>query len=228
MRYLGGKAKCGKDIARIIRSKKHQGQIIREPFCGACWVSQYLYPGPIICSDICKPLILLHQAIQQNWEPPDFVDEQEYSELYQQWKNGECNPLIGFVGFACSWGGKWFAGYARGKNRNFCLESKISLLKKHKQLKHVIFEHRNYKNLNPHYEVIYCDPPYAGTTEYSNKEFDTITFWKIMRLWSENNIVIISEYEAPNDFKIIWQVEHFSIKSTDTKLTTEKLFMLGK
>lgn len=230
MRYLGGKARYGEEIARVIRSRKHQGQTIREPFCGACWVSQYFgTPGPIICSDIHEPLILLHQAIQQGtWKPPDFISEEEYNKLHQQWKEGECSPWIGFAGFACSWGGKWFGGYARDMTRNFCLESKRSLLEKHERTRHILFVYRNYRNLNPQYEVIYCDPPYRGTTGYNNKIFDTVTFWQIMRKWSQNNTVIVSEYEAPNDWKVIWEAEHFSMKGTDTKITTEKLFELEK
>lgn len=227
MRYLGGKARHGEEIARIVRSKRFQHQTILEPFCGACWISQYLYPAPVICSDICEPLIQLHRAIQCGiWEPPDFISEQEYNDLHWKWRDGQCNHEIGFAGFACSWGGKWFAGYSRGEARNFCQEAKKSLLAKHKCLKHVTFTHCNYRNLHPYNSVIYCDPPYRGTEDYSSGIFDTMLFWQTVRRWSKNNKVIVSEYEAPIDFRIIWQTEHFSMKGTDTKTTTEKLFEL--
>ena len=226
MKYLGGKARHGADIARVIRSKRRQGQTIREPFCGACWVTQHLYPGPLYCSDIHEPLIRLHQAIQKNWEPPDSIGEQEYDSLHQQWKDGVCSPLIGFTGFACSWGGKWFAGYARHVTRNYCLEAKQSLIEKHKRLKEVTFTRTNYRTISPHNEVIYCDPPYRGTTGFHGEIFDTVAFWKRIRYWSQKNTVIVSEYEAPSDFKIIWSAEHFSIHGTDAKPTTEKLFQL--
>ena len=228
MRYLGGKARHGEEIARIVRSKCFSGQTIWEPFCGACWVSQYFsHMFHVICTDICEPLIELHRTLQKgNWEPPDFISEKEYNNLYEQWKEGQCSPWIGFAGFACSWGGKWFAGYSRGENRNFCQEAKQSLLKKHKYLKHVVFSHSNYRCRNPHGDVIYCDPPYRCTTGYSSDIFDTMLFWKKMREWSQDNKVIVSEYEAPSDFAIIWQADHFSMKGTDTKITTEKLFEL--
>ena len=29
-------------------------------------------------------------------------------------------------------------------------------------------------------------------------------FWETMRKWSKNNIVVISEREAPKDFKKVW------------------------
>ncbi len=233
MKYLGGKSKHGEEIARVIRSKKRfGGQTIREPFCGACWVSKWLYLESVICSDNHESLICLHRAIQQGWEPPDFISEGEYIEAHQQWKDGICNPWIGFVGFACSWGAKWWGGYARGHNkgvaRNYCLEAKQSLLKNRERLKYIIFEYQNYKNIDPVDTVIYCDPPYRNTVGFHGEIFDTIGFWETMRYWSQNNVVLISEYVAPPDFVTIWQAEHFSMKGTDTKITTEKLFMLEK
>ena len=228
MRYLGGKARFGEEIARIVRSKCSQNQTIWEPFCGACWVTQYFTPAfQVKCSDIYEPLIALHCAVQEsNWEPPDFVSEKEYNLTRERWLNGECSPFIGFVGFACSWGGKWFAGYSRGDDRNFCFEAKESLLEKHQYLKHVIFSHENYRNRHPHGYVIYCDPPYRGTTGYSSEIFDTRMFWQVVRKWSKENTVIVSEYAAPLDFKIIWEAEHYSIRGTDSKITTERLFTL--
>lgn len=47
-----------------------------------------------------------------------------------------------------------------------------------------------------------------------------------MRKWSKDNIVIISEQNAPEDFKCIWEKEvSRSIKATDKSKSTEKLFM---
>ena len=223
MRYLGGKSRHGEEIARIIRSKRRfQNQIIREPFCGACWVSQYLN-SPLICSDVFLPIIQLHLAIQQGWKPPDHITEEEYEELHQEWQEGRDGPLIAFAGFACSWGAKWWGGYCNTDDRDYGYESKISLLNKHRHLKDAIFEHRNYQNLNPINEIIYCDPPYANTTEYTDN-FDSKQFWEIMRQWSQTNTVLISEYIAPSDFICVWEIEHFSIHGSDAKTTKERLF----
>lgn len=223
MKYLGGKSRLGKEIAHQVRCRLRSGiNTILEPFCGACWVTQYFYYGTVIASDLCESLILMHQAIQRGWEPPDYISESEYDEMRHVYNEGEINPLIGFCGFAASWGGKWFGGYARGDSRNYCLEAKRSILKKHKNLKHVTFQYRNYKNLNPENCLIYCDPPYHGTTRYSFGISDISKFWDTMRKWSERNIVIISEYRAPKDFKCIWECEH--VKSVGTGQTVERLF----
>lgn len=223
MHYLGGKSRLGGKIALELRSRRQSLQNVLEPFCGSCWVTQHIYPGAIMASDICEPLIMLHNAVQRGWEPPDFITESEYAELQHAYNDGEISAIMGFVGFACSWGGKWFGGYARGDtNRNYCREAKESLLKRHKFLKKVIFEYRNYKNIDPRGCLIYCDPPYRGTTGYGIDEWDSPTFWEIMRVWSRVNTVIISEYTAPRDFKIIWEHEHFT--SVGSGKTTERLF----
>lgn len=226
MGYLGGKSLLGSRIAQQVRCRRRNLQPVFEPFCGMVNVTQHFYPGPVFASDICKPLILCLQAIQNGWEPPDFISEEEYRDLRLAWKEGEESALIGFVGFSCSWSSKWFAGYARGEARNYCTEAKSSLLKRMKHCKHVVFEHKNYKSIEPKDVIIYCDPPYAGTTGYAFGDWDAKTFWKTIRKWSEKNTVIVSEYVAPPDFKIISAFDHFSVDGFSTKQTTEHLFQL--
>lgn len=74
--------------------------------------------------------------------------------------------------------------------------------------------------------VIYSDPPYANTKQYKNStQFDYEEFWQIMRDWSKNNIVLISEQNVPDDFEVIWeQPVSCSIKVTDKGVSVEKLF----
>lgn len=76
--------------------------------------------------------------------------------------------------------------------------------------------------------VVYCDPPYKGVKRYGNaRQFDYNEFWQVMREWSRNNIVIISELSAPDDFVTIWEKEvDRSIKAKEHFRATEKLFML--
>lgn len=221
MGYLGGKSRFGKEIATIVRRKRRNMQPIIEPFVGMAYVSMHLYPGPVICSDICRPLILMHRAVQSGWEPPDSVSEEEYADCKIAHSEGEESALIGFVGFGCSFSGKWFGGYARGNSRDYCSEAKRSLLRRHKLLKGVQFEHRNYKSLEPEGAIIYCDPPYDGTTDYAY-EFDSSEFWARMWLWSRNNTVLISEYWAPAEYKIVAEWKHFSAKGD----TVERLYQL--
>ena len=50
-------------------------------------------------------------------------------------------------------------------------------------------------------DVVYCDPPYAGTNGYG-REFDHEAFWQWCR--SRELPYYVSEYRAPEDFISIW------------------------
>jgi DNA adenine methylase len=226
MQYLGGKSAIGREIAEIIKSYAFIDQTIYEPFCGAANVTQYLAPYKVEASDIHKSLILCLQAVQQGWLPPTSVSEQEYKRLQNLVKEGEESALLGFVGFACSWGGKWFDGYARGHNRNYAEGCQHSLLKRIKKCTTTTFTHKNYRNLKPSNSVVYCDPPYRGTTGYGGV-WCPVTFWETMRQWSRTNKVLISEYTAPDDFKIIASFSHDSMDGLASKTVTEHLFKYG-
>ena len=80
----------------------------------------------------------------------------------------EIEHLIGFVGYGCSFGGKWFGGLARGgktsqgNDRNHVAESSRNLMKIKPKLQDMIIEVANYKTiLIPDGSVVYCDPPYS-------------------------------------------------------------------
>jgi hypothetical protein len=52
--------------------------------------------------------------------------------------------------------------------------------------------------------------------------FDSDLFWETMRLWSTNNLVIVSELSAPEDFVEIWNLERYrsACQSTKTRFKT--------
>ena len=60
-------------------------------------------------------------------------------------------------------------------------------------------DYRNYVYLDG--DVVYCDPPYAGTGGYGC-EFDHDAFWQWCR--TRDFPVYVSEYRAPEDFISIW------------------------
>ena len=94
--------------------------------------------------------------------------------------------------------------------------------------------------------LVYCDPPYAQTKfpiKYRRevKKYDTFDneeFWDVVRDWSKNNVVVVSETTAPPDFVEVWNQERYrsaaqssktrfsakSKKPSDTH-TVEKLFV---
>lgn len=222
MQYFGGKARVGQQIADYINSIRKPGQTYWEPFVGGAWVMcRVLDSGPRLGSDICSPLISLYNALQQGWEPPQVVTEEDY----QQAKQGNVEPhLQAFIGFGCSFAGKWFGGFARGGHgadapaatrslrsnleRNYAANAKSSLLKKSQGLHNVPFFSVDYRQaFMPRGWVIYCDPPYMGTTGYAAAgTFSTDEFWKMVDMWAEHNTVLVSEYAAPDDWQCVLSI----------------------
>ena len=49
--------------------------------------------------------------------------------------------------------------------------------------------------------VIYCDPPYNNTAQYVTGDFDTNAFFEWCR--KQKELVIVSEYDAPEDFQCV-------------------------
>jgi len=203
MRYLGGKIKIGKRIGDVLNAIPCTLYI--EPFCGSCGVSQHITHPYKILSDYNAYLITMWRALQLGWQPPDRIDE----DTYQRYKNSPVveDPLTAFIAFGCSFAGKWFGGYARSGSRNYAQNARNSLLKRINKLKNATFISLNYVEWSfTKGALIYCDPPYRNTTQYDAVDsFDFDLFWDLMRLWSQQNTVIISEYTAPKDFKCIAQ-----------------------
>ena len=76
--------------------------------------------------------------------------------------------------------------------------------------------------------VVYCDPPYAGTREYKEGAFNHVAFWEWCR--TQNNPVFVSEYNAPDDFKLVAEFKHMTTLSAtnNAKRTIEKVYWNGK
>ncbi len=153
------------------------------------------------------------------------------SDLYEDW-------YVGNIGFLASYNGRWFdggyakPGYEKTKNgyryRDYYREAKDNILAQTEDIQGVVFECKDYHEwIGTKNAVIYCDPPYQGTKQYANATtFDYDDFWQTMRDLSKDNIVLISEENAPEDFDIVWQQEvSRSIKATDKSKSVEKLFM---
>ena len=209
MRYQGGKARIAKDIAPLLGGG---GQTLVSLFCGACNIEAKVKGfDRIICNDNHPYLIALFKALQNGYELPDEITEEQYS--YIKDHKDDDPALTGFVGFACSFGGKWFAGYARDKQKtNYALRGKKSLESIITPLMNAEFICSDYKDVVlPDKCIVYADPPYENTTKYSNQYFDSKAFWEYMRKVSDDHRVYISELNAPDDFVSIW---HKSITRT--------------
>ena len=226
MQYFGGKAKIAKYIVPYLEGVRKDNQIFVEPFVGGANIVSQM-SGKRKAYDFNEYLIEMYKGVQNGYELPDSLTEEEYKYIREH--KDEDRVLTGFVGFGCSFAGKWFGGYARNKQKhNYCKASKNSLMKKMSTMADVEFDWRDYKSLFLKGCLIYCDPPYANTTKYTGvPDFDSEEFWNIMRAWSKDNDVYISEYEAPDDFVSVLEIPtktNIRDKSDNVCCRVEKLF----
>ncbi len=231
MQYFGGKARIAKRLAdyvnHLIGDKDYY-----EPFCGSCNVTQHIVAKRRFASDAHKELIALHKHVQAGGWLPELVTEDDYRRArvtndFEDWYRG-------FVGFGCSYSGKWFGGYARNKRGdNFAKQSANSLRKKHNTLKGVVFDRSAYDEVTVRREsVIYCDIPYKGTTEYS-VEFDHRAFYEWARnLSADGSSVLVSEYacNVPSDFEVLLEIrsEKEIRNASGERLPTTEVLMTPK
>lgn len=125
---------------------------------------------------------------------------------------------------------KWFGGYAGivhtkiGIDRNYYDEAVRNVLKQKNNILDVIYGYKSYEEVVIENAVIYCDPPYQGTTKYKD-DFDHDKYWNWVRNVSQNNIVLCSEYNAPEDFECIWTKElTTTLDKASRSKAVEKLF----
>jgi len=232
MKYMGSKARYAKEIiAAISKEVDIKNSTWVEPFCGGCNIIDKVKTKRRIGNDINYYIIKMFQAVQNGWKPPEEVSEECYLAIKMR-KEFYAPELVAFVAIGCSYSGKWFGGYARGNTnkgipRNYCLESRNNLLKQAENLKSVELYSGDYREFKiPTNSCIYNDIPYAKTTKYKD-QFDHVSFWK----WCDSMLekghkVFVSEYNAPDGWRCIWEKEVCSslTKETGSKKAIERLF----
>lgn len=234
MRYMGSKGRISKHILSVMMEYRKPGQWWVEPFVGGGNLIDKV-TGNRIGSDYNKWAISALKSIR------DCLDElpnnnQEFTEEdYKALRKSDDYKHKGYVGFSCSWGGKWLGGYAKdSKGDDYVASAKNSATRQSKGLQGVELFHCSYDELDiPPNSLIYCDPPYINTTSYATGNFDHNKFFNWCRTkGSEGHTVFLSEYTAPDDFKCIWEKEISNpLKRTADNSSygvyTEKLFTLN-
>lgn len=236
MMYVGSKRRIAKHIRDEVHSRKGDRGVYWEPFCGGLNSFSVVAPGfdKAIASDSHADLIMMWKAVFNGWQPPMEVSEDYYRAL----RDAGPSPMRGFVGFGCSFGSKWFGGYARSsaQPKNYAGITARSIEKKRKALEGTDVRFANIsvpvdvrvsdcENL-----VIYCDPPYANTLGYKGSgSFDHELFWRWCRTQSKcGAVVLVSEYSAPDDIECIAEYPH-SVQidsSVKTRASVERLYIV--
>lgn len=232
MQYQGGKSRIARQLAEVmanIAQRERESNYFVSLFCGTCSIESKIRGfDKIICNDNHKYLIDMLNGVKNGCDLPECISEEEYR--YIRDHKDEDPVLSGFVGFGCSFGGKWFGGYARNKTgTNYALQSKKSLLKDMQSLMDADFICKDYREVDlPNNCVVYADPPYEGTTKYRNEKFNSSEFWDYMRKISKNHLVFISEQKSPSDFISIWNknfTRTLDVNKENQFVVTENLYV---
>ena len=243
MKYMGSKSRIAKHIVPIIQKYIDEQNIKTyvEPFVGGANIIDKIKCDTKIGSDMNPYLIALLKHVQDGLPLYDSVSKELYSAARNAFNSGGASFedwQLGNIGFLASYNGRWFdggyakPGYEKTKNgerfRDYYSEAKNNILKQAPNIATVQFMCCDYIDCEYEGALIYCDPPYAGTKQYANATaFDYDLFWDTMRRWSKNNIVLISEEHAPDDFICIWQQPvSRTIKANDKSYSVEKLFTI--
>lgn len=173
------------------------------------------------------------KELQKGWEPPKEITRNYYNE-YRSKYNNRCEEdmhLIGYIGFAGSFGGRFYdGGYATNKGKqNYHLQSYNNIMRQLPNILGIDFRCSTYENLEiPPNSIIYCDPPYEGTKKYSNSgAFDHTSFWQWCRVIKDKgHTIYISEYNAPKDFITVWEKPVKCTLGINTKTSVEKLYTI--
>lgn len=230
MQYLGGKARIAKHVASVLRGARKPGQLYVEPFVGAANVFT-LMELPKFGYDANRYIVATLTAVAGGWYPPSTVSEALYRDVKLSLGTGKYDDaMTGFVGFGCSFGGKFFGGYARSGRRSFAQSALDSLERKRKGLAGSAIADCDYREIFiPSGSLVYCDPPYAGTTGYGS-EFDSEEFWTWAQMLASAHgcDVYVSEYTAPPGVaEEVWRKETYTVLSSRvgySEVRTERLF----
>lgn len=235
--YGGGKSRIGKEVYEVIKKIESklewEADDFFEPFCGMLGVSIHAAAEDrhVTACDANKDIMLMWRAMQKGWMPEkDHCTREEYEKLKHSKKH---SAERGFIGVACGYGGIFFAGY---RGYIYKDHSALKMAKRVMRNKVLPYLHnftflpaRSYETFTKLKNLtIYCDPPYLNNNYASTNahfKFDHEKFWNIMRQWSKKNLVIISEYEAPEDFVCIWSKVVKPAHSKAARPHTEKMFI---
>lgn len=241
MRYCGSKRRFMKYLLPVITKGMKKDNIFVDLFGGGMNVVCEVDTINKVAVDYNKYIIALWQEIQTNGMSniPSQVSEEMYNDVKRVYINGDKtyeDYIIGYVGACCSFGGSWFNGYARfnpKKNEDHIKEAYNGLATQVINFKHldkVKFIYDSYDQIHlDENMIVYCDPPYASTKKYET-DFDNAKFWEWARKASKKvKKLFISEYEAPDDFKCVWQMKKKdglgTYKGKRQKTKIEKLFV---
>lgn len=225
MWYLGGKKRQSKMIVEWIRWLRPDFHTYVEPFCGAMWSACAVikaFPGRKFVLNDANPYLMRFwtAAIKDGWDPPRKVDEATYNH-YKRTRPLD-DPMTGYLGFAWSFGGKFFGGAARTdgtfKGSVDSTVFKVGMLRG----ADVTITNVDFTSVVvPLGQLVYMDPPYEKRTKQSSvTTFDRGLYYKWAVMQSKRATVLATEFVNPLDWPVLHDygdtvVRHLNGKSSD-------------
>ena len=199
MQYHGGKSYMAKALVTTILSDTNKRDFWIEPFVGGGNVMEHAAPHfqVSIGMDAHPDLILMWNAAKSGIAPPLMTEN-----LYRELRHAKPSALRGYAGFGCSFGGKWFGGWAAERREHNYAAGSMRVI--HRQ--GLVFRDCNTTFVRcsfgsttpPPGSVVYCDPPYVNTTGYSDS-LDYDFFYRTLRKWTaQGSVCYVSGYDIPN------------------------------
>jgi DNA adenine methylase len=207
MKYMGSKNRIAKHILPIMLAERIDNQWWVEPFVGGGNLIDKVAGNKRLGSDINPYAIQALITIRDSVDDLPKNNKQFTEADYNQLRKNDLYKYKGFAGFAYSYAGKWLAGWCRDglNSRDYVAESYKNAIIQSPLLQGVKFVNESYLNLElPDNSLIYCDPPYNGTTKYKD-EFNHVIFWQwCIKMVKNGHTLFVSEYNAPNEFECVW------------------------
>jgi len=216
MRYYGGKARIAKELVAFMSDLNSEARLpYFEPFMGGANVFVRMCDaiGPERCwgCDANADIMRLFLEFKRGWTPPQVVHHETFTACQRDVAHGMRSAYHSFVGFGCSYGGIYYDSYARPKDGRMPSRDAYNFfMKNERELRTAQYlEAASYDSWAPRGMLIYCDPP----APYHDSSFDREQFWKTMRKWSLENVVLIGVSKTlsqgvPSDFKQVLHISH--------------------
>lgn len=237
--YQGSKNRLAKFIIPILQKYIKENNITTfiDCFCGGANIVDKVECEKRIASDYNEDLISLLKYAQSDNDlsiAPSECTFEHYADVRSNRTAGKYSQeYVALIGYCASYGGRYYdGGYGRDAKggRSIYTERVANLKEQAPSLKGIEFFCRDYKdylNMGIKNAMFYLDPPYKGTKPYSKQNIDYDEFYDFCRELSKDNIVIISEYNMPDDFICIWEKERKVLQKSDRvqgEKAVEKLF----